>query len=152
MEPTASQQRKAKEAHRLEGQERLPLFKVLTRTRKLTRRPQDQIVDLFCGAGGLAEGFRMAGFETVLGVDSWDAAGNTFALAHPTANVAIGDIESARRTDFLQLAGIEPSSLGILCGGPPCQGFSLAGRTLADDPRNHLYKDFLRAIRNLSMK
>jgi DNA (cytosine-5)-methyltransferase 1 len=124
----------------------LALFQILPRRRQPSTSPLDQVVDLFCGAGGLAEGFRMAGFESILGMDKWDAACQTFALAHPTANVAIGDVEAASAKDLLGFSSVAPKELGVICGGPPCQGFSLAGRTITNDPRNNLYLDFLKAV------
>jgi len=105
-----------------------------------------QSVDLFCGAGGLSEGLHLAGFDTILGVDAWEPACVTFASNQPTANVIQGDISQIPDSDFLENTGLEPREVGLVCGGPPCQGFSLAGTTLADDPRNYLYKHFLRAV------
>lgn len=109
--------------------------------------PHDlQVVDLFCGAGGLAEGFRLAGFETILGVDFWQPACQTFAANHPTARVAISDITTVSNDELLAWAEVRQGTLGVLCGGPPCQGFSVAGKRMSDDPRNFLYKHFLRAV------
>lgn len=98
----------------------------------------------------MSEGFRMAGFDSVLGVDCWETACETFSLNHSAANVLCGDISEIRNDDFLETAGLSPGEIGIVCGGPPCQGFSLAGTTIADDPRNYLYKHFLRAVSALS--
>lgn len=108
--------------------------------------PRHRVVDLFCGAGGLAEGFRLAGFESVLGVDAWEPACSTFAENQPTANVLLSDITKITADDFLSYSGLQPGELGVLCGGPPCQGFSVAGKRMSDDPRNFLYKHFLRAV------
>jgi site-specific DNA-cytosine methylase len=104
------------------------------------------VVDLFCGAGGLAEGFRMAGFETALGIDMRTEACSTFRANHPTATVVETDISALHEEDFLHLLRAEPGTIGVLCGGPPCQGFSVAGKRLADDPRNFLYRHFLHAV------
>ena len=121
-------------------------LRVISRTDPSAVLGADAVVDLFCGAGGMAEGFHLAGFHSVLGVDNWSPAGESFARAHPKANVLIGDVEELTPELLLEHSGLGPGDLGVLCGGPPCQGFSFAGKTLADDPRNHLYKDFLRAI------
>lgn len=107
------------------------------------------VVDLFCGAGGMAEGFRLAGFQSTLGVDIWQPAADSFARAHPSANVIVGGVEQISSEALLNAVGLAQHELGVLCGGPPCQGFSLAGKTLADDPRNSLYKDFLSSIATL---
>jgi DNA (cytosine-5)-methyltransferase 1 len=122
---------------------------LITRKKQTSISSLDCVVDLFCGAGGMAEGFRFAGFHSVLGVDAWAPAAETFARAHDTANVILGGVESLTENVLLDAVGRGPHEVGILCGGPPCQGFSLAGKTLADDPRNALYKEFLNAIRIL---
>ncbi len=122
---------------------------LLKRKKNPTSDNVDCVVDLFCGAGGMAEGFRMAGFQSVLGVDAWRPAGETFSRAHSCANVMIAGVEHLSANVLLEAAGVGQHEIGVLCGGPPCQGFSVAGKTLADDPRNALYKDFLNAIRAL---
>jgi DNA (cytosine-5)-methyltransferase 1 len=106
-----------------------------------------RVVDLFCGAGGMSEGFRLAGFETILGVDSWEPACATFAAHHQQARVLQADMQEVEDETFIGLSGVNRGDLGILCGGPPCQGFSIAGRKFSDDPRNFLFKEFLRAVR-----
>ena len=88
----------------------------------------------------------MAGFDSVLGVDSWDTACETFSANHATANVVSGDISEFQNEGFLEESELDSGEVGVVCGGPPCQGFSRAGTTLADDPRNYLYKHFLRAV------
>lgn len=85
------------------------------------------VIDLFCGAGGLAEGFRMAGFQTVLGVDYWAAAGETFRNNHPTADVIVGDIAALDDEELVNGSGIKPGSIGVLCGGGASFGQRLSG-------------------------
>lgn len=126
---------------------------ILTKRRESSSVPFDlQVLDLFCGAGGLAEGFRMAGFQSILGLDCWNPACSTFADNHPTASVVCNSIENVTNEFILETANIDIGSIGIICGGPPCQGFSLAGKRLSDDPRNFLYKYFLRAVETLLPK
>jgi DNA (cytosine-5)-methyltransferase 1 len=120
--------------------------KVLNRRTPPTVSPYIQAVDLFCGAGGISEGMRMAGFQSILGIDVWEPACRTFALNHETATTVCGDIAKLDGADLIRLAGLEPGVVGLVSGGPPCQGFSLAGKTLADDPRNYLYREFLRVV------
>jgi DNA (cytosine-5)-methyltransferase 1 len=122
------------------------------RTRDVIAPTDLQVVDLFCGAGGLALGFELAGFQAVTAVDIWSEACDTFRLGHPTATVLNADISDVPDQYFTELLDISQGDLGIVCGGPPCQGFSVAGRSLTDDPRNFLYKHFLRAISDLHPK
>lgn len=102
-------------------------------------------VDLFCGAGGLTLGFTQAGGVPVAAVDKDNDAIKTYRRNFPMCKEVIaGDI--AEWTPGSRLAGVD-----VVIGGPPCQGFSLArGLRFVDDPRNHLYKDFVRLVRQLA--
>jgi DNA (cytosine-5)-methyltransferase 1 len=110
-------------------------------------RPRLKSLDLFCGAGGIAEGLRQAGFDCLYGneLDSWAMA--TFHHNHPKA---IADNRSICEVDphmiRLQL-GLRIGELDALVGGPPCQGFSInaPGRFL-EDPRNALFQHYIRFL------
>lgn len=98
------------------------------------------VVDLFCGAGGLSRGFLDAGFNVVLGIDSDDAALETFKKNHgqtEVMNLDLFDHENLNiAKDYLTEKHVE---VDVLVGGPPCQGFSLAGPRNVNDERNTLY-------------
>jgi DNA (cytosine-5)-methyltransferase 1 len=98
-------------------------------------------LDLFCGAGGLSLGYLMAGGKPIGAVDIDEDAIATYKELFPMAtHVHHGDIEGWHPES-------EISEVDIIMGGPPCQGFSLArGLRFVDDPRNHLYKDFVRLV------
>ncbi len=100
-----------------------------------------KVVDLFCGAGGLSKGFLDAGYNVVLGVDYDDSALKTFQENHGSATAMKLDLynhENIQRiVEFLDKKGVE--ELDVLVGGPPCQGFSYAGKMNIDDKRNFLY-------------
>ncbi len=112
---------------------------------------QMTFVDLFCGAGGLSKGLEMAGLHGVCGLDFFKEAGQTYQrnFHHP---FVFGDITLQESKDKFyatvkeQLAG---RHLNIVAGGFPCQGFSMAGNRIVDDPRNSLYKEMLEIVRNL---
>lgn len=97
-------------------------------------------VDLFSGAGGLSRGFYDAGYEVVLGVDFDDAALKTFKANHGKAEAMKLDLYNHENInqiiDYLKNHDI---SLDVLVGGPPCQGFSIAGPRDMNDKRNSLY-------------
>lgn len=99
------------------------------------------VVDLFSGAGGLSKGFLDAGFNVVLGVDHEDMALKTFKANHGSAETLNLDLFNHENlnyiTDFLNQRNIK---LDVLVGGPPCQGYSLAGPRDATDGRNSLYE------------
>lgn len=94
-----------------------------------------QIVDLFCGAGGMTLGFVRAGFHVAAAYDNWDCAVATYErnFGNHVRRVSI--------TEDLEI----PSS-AIIIGGPPCQGFSSAGARREDDQRNTLVAVFARLI------
>lgn len=98
-------------------------------------------VDLFSGAGGLSKGFLDAGYDVVLGVDFDDAALKTFKANHGNSEAMKLDLFIKESTneivEFLKDKGIE--RLDVLIGGPPCQGFSIAGPRDMNDERNRLY-------------
>ena len=102
--------------------------------------------DLFCGAGGMALGFEMAGFKTVAGTDWYEPAKNTYE-ENFTAPFIYGDIrEEGIKQEFVQKIQKQTNSLTVLSGGFPCQGFSMAGNRVVTDPRNSLYKEMLEIV------
>ncbi len=101
-------------------------------------------LDLFCGAGGFSCGFEQAGFEIIGGIDNNDEALRTYEKNFGK-NKAI-NIDLANEIIFSELKKIFTKKIDVIIGGPPCQGFSVAGKRLADDPRNKLYKAYLSFI------
>ena len=82
-------------------------------------------LDLFCGAGGLTEGFREAGFNCLYGNDIMKEAIETFAWNHPEAVADNSPIEEVQPNQLREKLDLEPEQLDVLVGGPPCQGFSI---------------------------
>jgi len=112
--------------------------------RQATRR-QLTVVDLFCGAGGLSEGFRQAGFQVLAGSDNDPDAIATFAANFPEAAAILGDIRTGEtKTRIMDLA----CKADVLVGGPPCQAFSQVRNhsRVIDDPRNSLYREFVATL------
>lgn len=87
------------------------------------------LVDLFCGAGGLTVGFREAGFQVISAFDAWGPAVSTYRR-----NLG-NHVRGMRISDRLDLPKVS-----VIAGGPPCQGFSLAGMRRCDDERNTLVR------------
>lgn len=105
---------------------------------------KNKIIDLFCGAGGLSLGFENAGYETVLAIDFWKPAIDTFNYNRKNKVGLVKDITKLDKSFF------ESYDLDSICGivgGPPCQGFSLAGKRIIDDERNKLYRDYFRILK-----
>ncbi|MFY2823482.1 DNA cytosine methyltransferase [Ruegeria sp. MALMAid1280] len=104
-------------------------------------------IDLFCGAGGLSEGFRQAGVHVLAGQDIDATFGQTFSQTHNEATFVYGPIQSVSADDLLSAAGCSPGGVDILIGGPPCQGYSVYNHQRgADDPRAGLFKEYLRLV------
>jgi DNA (cytosine-5)-methyltransferase 1 len=108
-------------------------------------------ISLFCGAGGFCEGARLAGRQVVSAVESDAQACRTHAANFPEVKLHEGDIggflKGRRRSEAL------PSeSIDIVYGGPPCQGFSQIGPRDLSDPRNVLYKEFVRICRTVNAR
>ena len=107
-------------------------------------------IDLFSGVGGLSLGFEQAGFDVVAAVeyDSIHAAAHAFNFPHcaTLARSVVGLSGAAIR----RAAAIGDRPVDVVFGGAPCQGFSLIGQRILDDPRNSLVRDFVRIVHELN--
>lgn len=112
------------------------------------------LIDLFSGCGGMSSGFNRADFQTLSAVEIDAEISNTFKKNHPTAKIFNQDIKEIISTDLL----VGQKSVDVIVGGPPCQGFSMAGKRIRnkgeflDDQRNQLFKEFYRVVRELRPK
>jgi DNA (cytosine-5)-methyltransferase 1 len=110
------------------------------------------VISTFAGGGGSSLGYSMAGYRELLAVE-WDKnAIETFHLNFPRVPFYHGDIAKLTVAECLRMAQVEPGQLDVLDGSPPCQGFSTAGKRNLDDPRNSLFKEFVRLLRGLKPK
>lgn len=110
-------------------------------------------IDLFCGAGGLSEGFRQAGFHVLAGNDFDPFAAETFAATHSEAKFLPGPIEDISARDFLKAAGLKKGELDCLIGGPPCQAFSVYNHQRGmHDKRSGMFREYLRIVKGLMPK
>ena len=127
--------KKRKEAQKEEAKAKKPTF-----------------VDFFAGAGGLSCGFTHAGFKVVFANDFEDVCIRTYKYNHPelpSHKVLQGDI----RKIVDNIEDYVKDEVDMVVGGPPCQGFSSANQQrIIDDPRNELYKYFLKAVSALLPK
>lgn len=99
------------------------------------------VVSLFSGGGGLDLGFEAAGFETAICVDHDTIACDTLRANRPAWLVECRDI---RTFDATRFAGAD-----VVIGGPPCQGFSTAGKGDPNDPRNFLWREYMRVVQEV---
>lgn len=101
------------------------------------------VVDLFCGCGGITQGLNDAGFEVLAGIDIWDKAIETYQ-ANQDHTALCRDLTKFGPEDFITETEIK--SFDLLVGGPPCQGFSIAGKRDNKDPRNSLFMEYVKYL------
>jgi len=122
-----------------------------TGERRLAKLPKTVpiVVDLFGGAGGLGYGFRQAKYRVGLAVE-WDrSAAQSYRLNNPGVPVLEMDVRKVRAADVRRFIGRRPD---VVCGGPPCQSYSLAGDRADEDYRHHLFRHMLSLARALNPK
>lgn len=108
------------------------------------------VLDLFCGCGGLSLGFEQAGYNVLLGVDFWKDALVTYGYNHKNSKTLCADLSNISGNDVAKCLNNE--EVDVIIGGPPCQGFSVAGKRIVDDDRNKLYKGFVRMVKHFQPK
>ena len=109
------------------------------------------VLDLFCGAGGLSYGFESAGFDILLGIDNDAKALETFELNHKGSKSICGDITQINYEEHIKPL-LNGKQIDVIIGGPPCQGMSLSGPRKFDDPRNKLYLSYIRLVKEIQPK
>ena len=109
------------------------------------------VLDLFCGAGGLSYGFESAGFDILLGIDNDAKALETFELNHKRSKSICGDITQITYNEHIKPL-LNDKQIDVIIGGPPCQGMSLSGPRKFDDPRNKLYLSYIRLVKEIQPK
>lgn len=110
-----------------------------------------KIIDLFAGCGGLSLGFIQAGFSVEKAVEYDPVIADTYQRNHPEVDVIVDDIKNIDTSDMF--AGMMAD---VIIGGPPCQGFSMAGARIRqgfiDDPRNYLFKHYFNIVKAVMPK
>lgn len=110
-----------------------------------------KVIDLFAGCGGLSLGFTKAGFDVKKAVEFDNSIANTYKINHPKVDVIVDDIKNVANSDIFQKGDAD-----VIIGGPPCQGFSMAGARIRhgfiDDPRNYLFKYYFNIVKTVRPK
>ncbi len=101
------------------------------------------VIDLFSGIGGFSKGFENEGFDIKLGIDNWPIALKTFKTNHKNTEILLEDLTKIKKNYYEDL----PYKVDIIIAGPPCQGFSMAGKRQEDDIRNRLFNEVVRAAK-----
>ena len=110
-----------------------------------------KIIDLFAGCGGLSLGFIKNQHDIVTAVEFDQTIASTYKANHPNVNVVIDDIMNIDDSDLFKQGDAD-----IIIGGPPCQGFSMAGARIRNgfinDPRNYLFKHYFNVVKKVKPK
>ena len=109
-------------------------------------------VDLFAGCGALSHGFASADAadcRIVCACEANSAAAESFRANHAHAKVIARDIRDVNSVEICAMAGVKKGDVDAVIGGPPCQGFSTVGKRDNDDPRNLLFLEFVRMVREI---
>jgi DNA (cytosine-5)-methyltransferase 1 len=104
-------------------------------------------IDLFSGVGGFALGFERVGFKNIFSLDIDNTFCKTYGRNFPNHILIQKNITQLTKEEIKKI--IKNQKIDVIIGGPPCQGFSIAGnigRRFIDDPRNHLFKEFIRVV------
>ncbi|NLJ90723.1 MAG: DNA cytosine methyltransferase [Clostridiales bacterium] len=131
-------------------------------------------LDLFCGAGGFSIGMKQSGINVVASIEFNPQIAETYKYNNPQTHLIVDDIRYIKASkddvditmpshehdfgDIKQLFDKKGLSCDIIFGGPPCQGFSMAGRRIRakarflEDERNYLFKEFIRMVKYLKPK
>lgn len=108
-------------------------------------------VDLFAGAGGMSLGFEQAGFDIAVAVELDPVHAATHHFNFPLTRTLATSVIGLDARTILDACGETTGrrEVNVVIGGPPCQGFSLIGHRMLDDPRNQLVGEFLRLVVDL---
>jgi len=101
-------------------------------------------IDLFCGAGGLSHGLEKSGLNCLMGIDFLEPAVETFRKNHINS---IGLCADLRELSISEIKKQINKKVHLICGGPPCQGFSTIGTNNAKDNRNHLFMEYVKFVK-----
>ena len=117
-------------------------------------RPQTRpiVIDLFAGAGGLSLGFEQAGFDVAASVEVDPIHSATHHFNFPYSTSICRSVVDLSGAELRARAALDSRDIDVICGGAPCQGFSMIGKRALHDPRNRLVFHFCRLVAELSPK
>jgi DNA (cytosine-5)-methyltransferase 1 len=117
---------------------------------KQNKRPTG--IDLFAGAGGLSLGFEQAGFDVTAAVEIDPIHCAIHEYNFPDSVVICTSVVDLTGAEIRRRAGLGDQDIDCVFGGAPCQGFSMIGKRIMDDPRNQLVFHYVRIVKELQPK
>tara|TARA_R110000850_G_scaffold116964_2_gene232953 strand:+ start:264 stop:1544 length:1281 start_codon:yes stop_codon:yes gene_type:complete len=109
-------------------------------------------IDLFAGAGGMSLGFEQAGFDVAAAVEIDPVHCATHEYNFPHSKVICASVVDMTGNEIRKRANIGNQEVDVVFGGAPCQGFSMIGKRVLDDPRNQLASHYVRLVEELMPK
>lgn len=110
-----------------------------------------KVIDLFSGCGGFSHGFSMAGYNITTAVEFDKEIAKSYQSNHKTTKMIVDDIKNVDNNNIFKI-----NDADVIIGGPPCQGFSMAGARIRegfiDDPRNYLFKHYINIVKIVKPK
>jgi len=103
------------------------------------------VIDLFCGCGGMSKGLTDAGLNVIAGIDIWNKAVDSYNKNFEH-KAYCKDLTQFSPENFNELYNRENKEIDIIVGGPPCQSFSIAGKRDRNDPRNALFMEYVKYL------
>ncbi len=103
------------------------------------------VIDLFCGCGGMSKGLTDSGLNIIAGIDIWDKAVENYNKNFKH-KAYCEDLTILTPEKFDNLYNNDKKTIDLIVGGPPCQSFSMAGRRDKNDPRNTLFMEFVKYL------
>ena len=103
------------------------------------------VLDLFCGCGGMSKGLVDSGLNIIAGIDVWDKAIESYNKNFDH-NGYCKDLTKFSPEKFNELYNKDNKIIDVIVGGPPCQSFSIAGRRDKNDPRNALFMEYVKYL------
>lgn len=111
------------------------------------------IVDLFCGVGGLSYGFEHNdNFKIVAANEMLPNMAKAYSLNHPSVKIYIDDIKNFGIDRVKKDLENSVNDIDIIVGGPPCQAYSTLGKRLMNDPRGKLFQEYYRVLKEFNPK
>lgn len=111
------------------------------------------VADLFCGSGGLSLGLKMTGYKLKFCLDvDWNAV-YTYKENNPEVSWINKDIRKVSADEIIEVGGFQKGEIDLLVAGIPCEGYSMLNRRYnPSDPRNFLFLEFMRIVKNIQPK